>query len=111
MNNLNYGLYKRDLESLKKILKNIESFMEEKEKLDQGLDLIIGGNGSVSDLGGKFLDDYIELAESLFLDAFNNISYYVFDCNMGKNPSTVEVNSDKSYKLDSPESLFQLLNS
>lgn len=111
MINHSYGLYKRDLDSLKRILKNIEIFLEEKEKLDQGLDLIIGSTGNVSDLGCKLLDDYIELAESLFLDTFSNISYYVFDCNMGKNPSTVKVDFDKSYRLDSSESLFNLLNS
>lgn len=88
--------------------KPILTYLEERDRANEGLKLLASTSYCSIDIGGNLLDRYIRLLEEVVGDSLNMISWYVFDNDLGKNKFTVSVGS-KSYKIKNLKDLYNLI--
>lgn len=81
------------LNEFKESLIDLKSFMSELDRLHHALDMI--AKGSVSEIGSKFIEDYITLLEKHVGDEGNWVTWYVFQNDFGKKGLTVEFTDKK----------------
>lgn len=59
--------------------------------------------------GGFLLDSYISLLEKYMKDTEQWISYYIWECNLGKNPKEICIDKGNKYIIDSLEKLYGII--
>ena len=56
----------------------------------------------------RLLDDYIDLLQVMCEDKFEWVSYFIWECDLGKEPKEIEI-ENKKYLLNSVEMLYEIL--
>lgn len=62
----------------------LKQFMLEQEKVGKFIGVLTGGYRPESIFGDQFISDYLTVIEIAIGDDYNAISYFVFDCEWGK---------------------------
>ena len=94
-----------DLQQFKKSMENLKEFFLEREKLDNVIKVISPTSTGVVEIGGKFIDDYIELISIALKDTENWVSWFVFDNEFGKKQYECKF-LNKSYKICNEDDFY-----
>lgn len=95
----------------------IKDHYEKEEKLTKYLHEFFMDGHSVVGFGGRLVDKIIELlakniSEKYWKTIFNDIEYFMYNCNFGGNPNTISIKKDtttKDYYLDSSSKLYDYI--
>jgi len=90
-------------------MQSLINFRNNKEVREQHLDSIYGGS-VIDDCGEDLFESYINLLTQLMSDEFNWISYFLWDCDCGKNPQKVFIDEEEATLKDVP-TLYQVIRS
>src|SRR5882724_9949374 len=82
-------------------IENLKNFLNEREKLQNVLDVISPSSTGVVELGGKFIDDYVDLMKITFNDSYNWIDWFVWDNDFGNNELEVTIDKIETKITDS----------
>ena len=95
-------------EEFEKLFKPIESYLKDRDSINNAVDTIFPSSYVSVELGGNLLDCYIDLLEK-YLEIDNNwIGWWVFDTEMGEGGTRVE--DVKTSKVDDLKTLKDLYN-
>ncbi len=100
------------LDQFKEYYEPITQYNEEFDKNVKAVKLMFPSSYTVPELGTHLLDNYISLLSKMMNDTDEFISYYVFDCEDGKKPMSVEIpNGEGTIEilLDSVDQLYNLI--
>lgn len=92
-----------------KYMEAIEEYLLEFDNVNDALSKMCPDSYAMITIGTKLLDSYIELVEELVGDETGLISYFVFDCDFGKEPKQVIVN-DVTFIFDSVYTVYEALS-
>jgi len=96
------------LEEFKLKMKPIENYLIEINKAQEAIEILCEDSFPTISIGASLLDSYIELLMEVCNDTTELIPYYIWDCDFGKNPMEVLINSGK-IELNSIEILYKLV--
>jgi len=99
------------LDEFKLKMKAIEDFNKEHDEVNEGIKLICPGTHAMTEIGCRLLDSYVELLEEVMEDTdsdYSWISWFVYDCNMGKDPLEYTIDGIID-EMDSVEKLYKVL--
>lgn len=89
-------------------IKNLKKFMEEQDKLNKLLRFITSSDYVYSELGNKFIDDYIDLLRKLNNDEDDWISWFVFENDFGKRKRKAIINN-KELTISTTRELYKIM--
>ncbi len=95
-------------EEFETLFKPIESYLKDRDNVNDAVDTIFPSSYVAVELGGNLLDCYIDLLEK-YLNIENEwLAWWVFDTDMGKGGTQVE--DVKTSKVDDLKTLKDLYN-
>jgi hypothetical protein len=88
----------------------IKKFIDEQNLWQDSLEKLMPDSIFVVSLGNELLDGYIHLIQDSFEKTSKEdwIFYYIYECDMGKHPMSVRINS-LSIELDDEQKLYGLM--
>jgi len=95
-------------ENFKKYMTVIQDFFDEEYILNSLLKKI--SDGGVTTYGNNLLTAYMSLLEESMGCKSQDVEYFIYECDMGRNPKTVTYpKENKSFLLDSIDALYDLI--
>ena len=82
------------------------SFRKEKEVREEHIDALFFG--AIDDSGEGLFEAYCKLLSSLMGDTEEWISYFIWECNCGRNPQLATING-KKIKIKDTKTIYTLL--
>jgi len=92
----------------KEAIAELQNFEKEREKLQSVLDAISSGSTGCVDIGGYFIDSYINVVEIALNAPRGWVSAFVFECCFGEFAFTGEING-KDFRVTSVDELYDLI--
>ncbi len=90
-----------------KAIENLKKFLKEREKLQDVLKVISPTSTGVVEIGGEFIDDYIDVMKIAFNDQYNHIDWFVFENDFGENEFDVTIDN-KETKITNSEVFYRV---
>ncbi len=89
-------------------IENLKKFLKEREKLQDVIKVISPSSTGVVEIGGEFIDDYIDVMKIAFNDPYNHIDWFVFENDFGENELDVTIDN-KETKITSSEIFYKVM--
>lgn len=95
------------LEHLQQAIDHVEYIRECEDKLNDAFSML-NENHNYGMLG-KLESAYVDMLQNAFDDTIDWIPYFIYDCDLGKDPSEIVFKDGNKMKLKTVKQLYQLL--